>query len=91
MPRHCSICVRSDDDAIAAALDQGRSLRSVALERGMSVDALERHARHHLGRVPTRPSWAAVLAALEPFPEALQAVVDALTVHPAPMEGEPDD
>ena len=52
MARNCSICSRSDAGMINELLRSGRSARAVALELGISDDAVGRHARTHLGRVP---------------------------------------
>jgi hypothetical protein len=50
MARSCSICSRPDAGAINALLSEGRSARSVAVELGLSEDAVQRHAQRHLAR-----------------------------------------
>lgn len=55
MSRPCSICAVDALGAINAAIDEGRSLRSVAAEFEVSKDALGRHHRH-LNRLAWAPS-----------------------------------
>lgn len=50
MAQRCTVCARPDAGTINAALLDGRSARSVALEVGVSDDALQRHAANHLAR-----------------------------------------
>src|SRR4051794_33809816 len=55
MARRCSVCARPDAGIIAALLAEGRSARSVAVERGVSEDAMQRHAANHVLRAPASP------------------------------------
>lgn len=76
MPRRCSICVRPDAGTINAALAEGRSARSVALEHGLSEDALQRHhaASHGARHTAVPPA--------SPLPDhPLDELVDALRPH----------
>lgn len=50
MARRCTVCSRPDAGIVNALLTEGRSARSVALERGLSEDAMQRHAMRHLRR-----------------------------------------
>jgi hypothetical protein len=50
MARRCSVCSRPDAGSINALLADGRSARSVAMELGLSEDALQRHAANHARR-----------------------------------------
>jgi hypothetical protein len=87
MPRNCSICSRSDAGAIDELLRSGRSARSVALELGLSDDAVGRHARHHLGRVPSTGSPRD--RAVDPSGDPLDELVSALRVRA--LAGNPAD
>ncbi len=78
MPRNCSVCARADADAVNVMLAAGRSARSVALGLGIADDAVLRHRRGHVPPPLSPAARAAVMRALEPFPDALAAVSDAL-------------
>jgi transposase-like protein len=86
MARNCSICSRPDAGAVGELLRSGRSVRSVALEFGLSDDALGRHARHHVSR-PAAPASShprAAAPAGDPLDELVQALrVRALAGSPA--------
>jgi hypothetical protein len=53
MPRPCSICHRSDREAIDAALRAGEPLRDVAQQFACTVSAVFRHSRAHVFAAPT--------------------------------------
>jgi hypothetical protein len=55
MARACTICARPDAGAINALLAEGRSARGIAVERGISEDALQRHAKAHAARRAEAP------------------------------------
>lgn len=95
MPR-CSICSRPDAGAINALLGEGRSARSVAVDLGLSEDAVQRHAHRHVVRpIVAAPEAAAVpsataatpgdpLAAGDPLDELVNALrTQALAGNPA--------
>lgn len=49
MPRICTVCSHDARAEIDAALAEGRgSIRGIAQERGLSADAVSRHAKAHL-------------------------------------------
>ena len=88
MARACSVCSRPDAGAINALLADGRSARSVALELGLSEDAVQRHAQRHTGRggPATRPHPAApaTVATGDPLDELVDALrTQALAGNPA--------
>jgi len=51
MPRHCSICSRSDRKLVDAALAAGNSFRAVARRFGLALATAHRHKKH-LGHTP---------------------------------------
>lgn len=78
MPR-CSICSRPDAGAINALLIEGRSARSVAVELGLSEDAVQRHAHRHTVRpIVAAPRAAAVSPAAVATPGELLGAGDPL-------------
>ena len=89
MGRRCGVCSRPDAGAINAALTEGRSARSVAIERSLSEDAVQRHASRHLvrptGGAPMPASVRTVPAAgVEPLDELVDALrTQALAGNPA--------
>ena len=89
MARSCSICGRVDAGAINALLGEGRSARSIAVELGLSEDAVQRHAQKHvasdriIGIDTARPRRAAEMAA-DPLDELVNALRNqALAGNPA--------
>src|SRR3990167_1201783 len=79
MGRSCSICTRRDACTINALLVEGRSARSVALEMGLSEDAVQRHAQKH--RITPLPSAVSIV---DPLDELVNALRDhALAGNPA--------
>ncbi len=48
MPRRCTICDHPERDALDHAIAAGTSYRRVALQWGVSRDAIGRHAKRHL-------------------------------------------
>lgn len=83
MGRSCSICTRPDAGAINAWLAEGRSARSVALELGLSDDAVQRHAQKHRPTA-TPPEKAKKPAAADPMGELVDALRhQALAGNPA--------
>ena len=96
MARACTVCSRPDAGVVNAALAEGRSARSVALERGLSEDAVQRHAHRHTVRPIVAASRAAavpsaavatpgeLLAAGDPLDELVNALRrQALAGNPA--------
>lgn len=78
MPR-CSVCSRPDAGAINALLGEGRSARSVAVELGLSEDAVQRHAHRHTVRpIVAAPRAAAVSPAAVATPGELLGAGDPL-------------
>jgi hypothetical protein len=89
MARSCSICSRSDAGAINALLGEGRSARSVAVERGLSEDAVQRHAHRHVVAQRMAPPPARRRARLETADDPLDELVAALRVRA--LAGSPSD
>jgi len=46
MPRHCSICSRSDRELVDAAMAAGNSFRDVARRFGLALATAHRHKKH---------------------------------------------
>jgi hypothetical protein len=46
MPRHCSICSRSDRELVDAAMAAGDSFREVARRFGLALGTVHRHKKH---------------------------------------------
>jgi hypothetical protein len=83
MASPCSICRLPSAGSIDELLRAGRSVRSVAVELGLSRDALGRHARAHLGRPSASPPPAPTNG-LDPLDELVAALrVRALAGHPS--------
>lgn len=74
MARSCSICSRPDAGAINELLRSGRSARSVALEVGAGEDAVGRHARRHVARVPASEPARRREPPADPLDELLSAL-----------------
>jgi hypothetical protein len=70
MARRCSICSRPDAGVLNALLGHGRSARSVAVEHGLSEDAMQRHASKHVPRMGDAAQRAARHPTLEVDPRA---------------------
>jgi len=78
MARSCSICSRSDAGAINALLGEGRSARSVAVELGLSEDAVQRHAHRHVVARRTTDAAPRRRPVAEAVADPLDELVDAL-------------
>jgi hypothetical protein len=78
MARSCSICSRADAGAINTLLAEGRSARSVAVERGLSEDAVQRHAHRHVAAQRMSPRPAPRRSTTEAAADPLDELVDAL-------------
>jgi hypothetical protein len=88
MARACSICSRSDAGAINVLLAEGRSARSVAVERGLSEDAVQRHAHRHVAArqagPPRAPRRSTAAGGADPLDELVDALREqALAGNPA--------
>lgn len=84
MARACSICARPDRGAIDALLGEGRSVRSVAAELGLSEDALGRHAHRHGARQAKAARTPPTSALGDPLDELVGALrTQALAGNPA--------
>jgi hypothetical protein len=84
MPRRCLACSSPRAGAINERLwtADRPPLHRIAVEFGLSNDALERHAKHHLtDREPTGESW----------PDQGDHAECGLGDHPAPHVPDPDD
>ena len=74
--RACTICTHAERDAIEAALQQGESLRQVAVRFGVSTTAAHRHKAAHMAPAQQQAEPpASVLGA----PEAAQATAETTT------------
>lgn len=83
MPR-CSICSRPDAGAINALLVEGRSARSIAVELGLSEDAVQRHAHRHVAHGAETSRRRDTPAAADPLDELVDALrAQALAGSPA--------
>lgn len=61
MPRTCTICHNAHRDAIEQALRNGRSIRAVSLQFGVTHGSLHRHM-HHAERAQARANTAEIAA-----------------------------
>lgn len=77
MGASCTVCRLPSAGSIDALLASGRSVRSLAVELGLSRDALGRHARGHRGRRTASPSSSSPATSDAP-PDPLHELVVAL-------------
>lgn len=78
MGASCTVCRLPSAGSVDELLRSGRSVRSVAVELGISRDALGRHARAHLGRRTALVNGSAPVNGLPPVAHPLDELVGAL-------------
>jgi hypothetical protein len=89
MARACTVCSRPDAGTVNELLRSGRSARSVAVELGLSEDAVQRHAQKHLANPRNFPEPAGArrppsIGAGDPLDELVDALrAQALAGNPA--------
>jgi hypothetical protein len=82
----CKVCSRPDAGEIDEVLASGRSARSIALEVGLSEDAVQRHAKNHAGRHRASPVPDAIpMKSKETDGDPLDELVE--TLRPAALRG----